>query len=186
VKRKGEILRDAYASASSLGAAFAIERDPAKRQIYGLAAMVKLARVLPYERPLRDRDYRMAEWLLLRASPIELRAIADALELEGVDLDGARLKIITAYTAALEESDRKFRWRDVLELEMPGKRIMCASPLQVKGLIESPPNWKQFKNAFVRLFGTRCLPERYSVKKTLTNFYGLPLAESKRGPSKKI
>jgi hypothetical protein len=53
VKRKTKILRDAYASASSLGAAFGIERDAAKRQIYGFAAMVKLARALPYECPLK-------------------------------------------------------------------------------------------------------------------------------------
>jgi hypothetical protein len=185
VKHKAKILSDAYASASALGAAFAIERDPAKRQIYGFAAMMKLARALPYQRPLPDRDYRMAEWLLLGASSTELRALADALELEGADIDSRRLNIIQAYMVALEESDRKFRWRDVLQSQMPGGRIMCASPLLVKGLVESPPTWKQFKDAFVRLFGTQCLPERYSVKKTLTNFYGLLLAESKRGAPKK-
>ena len=185
MKHKAKILSKAYASASALGAAFAIERDPAKQQIYGLAAMMKLARALPYQRPLPDRDYRIAEWLLLGATPTELRAIANALETKGVDLDGRRLKIIEAYMAALEESDRKFRWRDVLQSHMPGERIMCASPLQVKGLIESPPTWKQFKDAFVRLFSTQCLPERYSVKKTLTDFYGLPIAEGKRGRPRK-
>jgi hypothetical protein len=52
--KAAEILSKAYASASALGDAFAIERDPAKQQVYGLAFRMKLARAKPYQRRFQN------------------------------------------------------------------------------------------------------------------------------------
>jgi hypothetical protein len=182
MKRRSPIL----AAGAILNDASKIERDPAKRRIYDLANVIKRARAWPLDIQPPNHYYRMSEWLLFDATPAELHALADALELEPQSIDPRRLKIIQAYGEALQESDHQFRWRNLLELEMPGDRIIAGGdPLPFKDRIKSPPTWGQFKATFVRLFGTQCLPERYSVKKTLTNIYGLPLAASKRGRPRK-
>jgi hypothetical protein len=175
-----------------------IERDPIRRRTLGTAAMIKQQRAFHPEwtpgQPY-SRNHTLGLWLLLRATPKELHEIADALAIEDEQIAGSRRNIITAYQSALEQTDPRFRWWDE---SIPG-RICTITPLPFVNKIKFPPPLLLIAQHFVVIFGKPpqsgclptkwdgdglqklcpCLPAERSIRKTITETYGLPLARSK-------
>jgi hypothetical protein len=168
---------------SVLSKAALAERDPRRRRSIDLANMMKLARIWPGEDTARpDYHHAFARWLLLEASPTELREIADALEMRDGQQDGygSRINIIRAYKAALEKLDPRFRCTDY-DLTIGGEHLIATSPLVFADRIKVAPTRQQVRAEFVRLFGERCCPPPFSIAKTIKKTFKLPLSDGKSG-----
>jgi hypothetical protein len=171
----------ARAHLAVLSKAALAERDPRRRRNIDLANMIKLARIWPGKDAGRPRYHdRFARWLLLEATPAELRGIADALEMRNEQLDPRRVHLLRAYQAALEKVDRRFGPHH--DLTIGGEQFIASSPLIFADRINVAPTRQQVRAEFVRLFGEQLCPALFSIADTIKNFYGLPLSDGKPGP----
>ena len=166
---------------STLSKAAAIEPDDERRRILNLANCVRLARAAGRASAWTDA---FGQWFVFKSTASELREIAKALDKTKEQIDGRQVNIANAYMAALEQSDLQFDWRKALDLNMPGKRFVLSSAVGFTKFIKSPPTLRLVRKHFVRIYRKALLPDDRSLRKTITEFFRLPLGEDKRGRPK--
>jgi hypothetical protein len=115
----------------------------------------------------------LADWLVYKATPSDLRALAKLLELSGEKFpDKYRMALLDAYKAALLESDPGITKRMAAAMGLPEvwlDRFSVTNPLDCIGHIQSPPTFRRVRQEFEKRHAKK--PETV-IRKTL-KAYGL-------------